>query len=105
MAAPPKKQVIAEGERALELLEDGTYSDNQVFAELSELLENVKTGALAISSERKDKRRPDDWVKLVDSVLPLKPALDEYRDNGTVVDAELVRAFSGTMEDAEKSRE
>jgi hypothetical protein len=105
MAAPPKDQVIAEGEDALDLLEGGAYSDDKkTLAELSALLENVRSGALAISAEREDKRRPDDWGKLAHEVLPLQSALEEYENKGTAVDAELIEAFSGALEDAEKSR-
>jgi hypothetical protein len=105
MAAPPKSQVIAEGKKALELFEDEAYADDEkTLAELSKLLETVRTGALAISAERKDKRLPDEYGKLAHTMLPLQPALDEYENKGTPVPAKLIEAFSGALEDAEKSR-
>jgi hypothetical protein len=105
MAAPTKDQVIAEGKRALELLEDDSYSDKKVLAHLITLLENVKIGSELISADRDDKRLPDEVGKLANAaVLPLLSALEKYEKEGTAIDAKLVEDFSVALVDAEKSR-
>lgn len=88
------------------MFQGGAYADDdEVLAELFTLMENVRTGAKEISAERDDKRMPDEIGKLADAGELLQSALEKYEKEGTAVDAGLINAFSGALEDAEKSRE